>query len=158
MAVALYPGSFDPVHNGHLVVIAAAAQVFDQVIVGVGHNPQKPSGMFSPDERIAMISEAVTDLPNVKVCGFTGLVTSAVVELGATCVVKGLRSATDLDAEMLQARMNEATGNGVTTLFIPGMGPNALVSSRYIREIASAGGDVSEVVPPSVLRRLAGGR
>jgi pantetheine-phosphate adenylyltransferase len=97
-------------------------------------------------------------VPNVRVTSFTGLVTEAAADLGATCLVKGLRSATDLDTEMLQAKMNAATGNDVPTVFLPGMGSNALVSSRYIREIASAGGDVSAVVPESVMRQLEAGR
>lgn len=158
MAVALYPGSFDPVHNGHVTVIAMAARIFDEVIVGVGHNPAKPSGMFNPEQRMAMIGEAVAHLTNVRVAAFTGLVTVAAADLGVTCLVKGLRSATDLDAEMLQAQMNASTGDDLPTVFLPGMGPFALVSSRYIREIASVGGDVSAVVPASVLRRIEEGR
>ncbi len=154
MAVALYPGSFDPVHNGHVAVIAMAAAIFDEVIVGVGHNPEKPSGMFGVDERMEMIADAVADLPNVRVAKFAGLVTAAAADLGVTCLVKGLRSATDLDTEMLQAQMNSATGKGLPTVFLPGMGDNALVSSRYIREISAAGGDVSKVVPAGVMRQL----
>jgi pantetheine-phosphate adenylyltransferase len=154
MAVALYPGSFDPIHNGHLAVIATAAAIFDEVIVGVGHNPAKPSGMFTPDQRINMIEVATADLDNVRVEGFTGLVTAAAADLGVTCLVKGLRSASDLDTEMLQAKMNAATGDDVPTVFLPGIGSNALISSRYIREIAAAGGDVSRVVPDSVMKLL----
>ncbi|MCP3989090.1 MAG: pantetheine-phosphate adenylyltransferase [Actinomycetia bacterium] len=155
MAVALYPGSFDPVHNGHVAVIAMAASIFDEVIVGVGHNPAKPSGFFTPDERIDLITESVSDLTNVMVVPFTGLVTAAAAELGVTCLIKGLRSASDLDVEMLQAKMNSATGDDLPTVFLPGIGTNALVSSRYVREIASVGGDVSSVVPIAVQRALA---
>lgn len=154
MAVALYPGSFDPVHNGHVAVIAMAADIFDEVIVGVGHNPAKPSGLFTPTERIEMISASTGELANVRVEPFTGLVTVAAAELGVTCLVKGLRSATDLDVEMLQAKMNSATGGGIHTVYLPGIGTNALVSSRYVREIASAGGDVSSVVPAAVQAML----
>lgn len=154
MAVALYPGSFDPVHNGHLAVIAMAASIFDEVIVGVGHNPAKPSGFFTPDERMNLITESTSEQANVKVVPFTGLVTAAAAELGVTCLVKGLRGAADLDVEMLQAKMNAATGNDLPTVFLPGIGTNALVSSRYVREIASAGGDVSSVVPAAVQRAL----
>jgi pantetheine-phosphate adenylyltransferase len=155
LAVALYPGSFDPVHNGHVAVIDTAASVFDEVIVAVGHNPAKPSGMFTPDQRMDMIRTALDSRPNVRVTSFTGLVTAAAAELGVTCLVKGVRSASDLDTEMLQAQMNAATGNGIPTVFLPGMGDAALVSSRYIREIASAGGDVSAVVPAAVMAQLA---
>ena len=155
MAVALYPGSFDPIHNGHLAVIADAAVMFDEVLVAVGHNPAKPSGFFTPSERMEMIEAATDDLPNVRVVSFTGLVTKAAAEHQVSCLLKGIRSSTDLDVEMLQAKMNAASGGGLPTVFIPGIGPNALVSSRYVREIASAGGDVASVVPDAVTRSLA---
>jgi pantetheine-phosphate adenylyltransferase len=156
MAVALYPGSFDPIHNGHLAVIEAAAAVFDEIIIGVGHNPAKPSGLFSPEERSAMIKASVSGYPNVRVDSFTGLVTVAAAEMGATCLLKGIRSASDLDVEMLQANMNAQSGGGIPTIFVPGVGPHALVSSRYIREIAARGGDVRSVVPAPVAERLVG--
>lgn len=155
MAVALYPGSFDPVHNGHIAIIEMAAQVFDEVVVGVGHNPAKPSGFFAGPDRMKLIEASTAHLGNVRVEGFSGLVTSAVTDLGATCLVKGVRSASDLDVEMLQANMNAETGGGVPTVFLPGIGAYALVSSRYVREIASVGGDVSSVVPEPVLQALA---
>lgn len=155
MGVALYPGSFDPVHNGHIAIIEMAASVFSEVIVAVGHNPAKPSGFFTGPQRIELIEAEVGQWPNVSVTGFNGLVTAAAAELGAGCLIKGLRSSTDLDVEMLQARMNEATGGGLPTVFLPGIGSHALVSSRYVREIASAGGDVSGVVPASVMKALA---
>lgn len=154
MGVALYPGSFDPVHNGHIAIIEMAATVFEEVIVGVGHNPAKPSGFFAGAQRMELIEAEVDHLDNVRVTGFHGLVTVAAAELGATCLVKGLRSSSDLDVEMLQAQMNSATGGGIPTVFLPGMGNHALVSSRYVREIASAGGDVSSVVPDSVIKAL----
>lgn len=155
MAVALYPGSFDPVHNGHLAVIAMAAAIFDEVIVAVGHNPAKPSGLFTPEERMKLIAESTNDLVNVSVTSFTGLVTVTAAERGVTCLLKGLRSAADFDIEMLQAKMNSATGNDLPTVFLPAIGGDALVSSRYIREIASAGVDVSPVVPRAVATALA---
>lgn len=158
MSVALYPGSFDPVHNGHLQVIAAASALFDSVIVGVGHNPAKPSGLFTPDERAAMISESVAgmhgvDLANVRVELFVGLATDAAISLGADCLLKGVRGGSDLDAEMQQATMNSLTAS-VPTLFAPAMGEASLVSSRYVREIAALGGDITSVVPPAVAARL----
>jgi pantetheine-phosphate adenylyltransferase len=157
MATALYPGSFDPVHNGHVAVIEAGASIFEAVIVAVGYNPAKTSSGYLPvEDRVALVEEATDGLANVKVVMFSGLVTVAAAEHGASCLLKGLRSSTDLDVEMLQAKMNSATGGGLETVFLPGIGTNALVSSRYVREIASAGGDVSSVVPPCVARRLAG--
>ncbi len=157
MAVALYPGSFDPVHNGHLSVIETAAPLFDQLIVAVGHNPAKPSGLLTGPERADMITASVAHLSNVRVELFTGLVTVAAEEHGADCLVKGIRSASDLDTEMLQANMNAESGNGIPTLFVPAMGAHALVSSRYIREIAARGGNIGSVVPDVVAKRLAGG-
>ncbi len=153
MSVALYPGSFDPVHNGHIQVISAMAPLFEELIVGVGHNPAKPSGMFTPDERVAMIAESVASLPNVRIELFVGLSTRAATELGADCLVKGVRGAGDLDAEMQQATMNFLTA-GVPTVFAPAMGEASLVSSRYVREIAALGGDITGVVPAVVAARL----
>lgn len=153
MTVALYPGSFDPVHNGHLALIGQAAELFAEVVVGVGHNPQKPSGLFSPDERAAMIAAEVAHRPNVRVELFTGLVTAAAARLGADCIVKGIRGATDLDAELQQSHMNLTSG-GVPTVFLPAVGDAAFVASRYVREISALGGDVRSVVPPAVAARL----
>lgn len=157
MAVALYPGSFDPVHNGHLSVIETAAPLFDLLIIAVGHNPAKPSGLFTGPERADMIAASVAHLANVRVELFTGLVTVAAEEQGADCLIKGIRSASDLDTEMLQANMNAESGNGIPTLFIPAIGHHALVSSRYIREIAARGGNIGSVVPAVVAKRLADG-
>lgn len=153
MAIALYPGSFDPAHNGHLAVISHAAGLFDRVVVGVGHNPEKPSGLFTPDERVAMLRAAVADHDNVAIELFTGLVTAAARSFGADCLIKGLRGATDLDAEMQQAHMNLTTA-GVPTIFVPATGPSALVAGTYIRQIAAMSGDVSDVVPVGVFDAL----
>lgn len=153
MTVALYPGSFDPVHNGHLALIEQAARLFEEVVVGVGHNPQKPSGMFTPEERAAMIRAELTHRSNVRVELFSGLVTAAATRLGATCIVKGIRGAADLDAELQQSHMNLSVG-GVPTLFLPAVGESAFVASRYVREIAALGGDVRAVVPSAVADRL----
>ena len=155
MAVALYPGSFDPIHNGHLSVIETAAPLFTDFIVAVGHNPAKPSGLLTGEKRAELIAGVVAHLGNVRVELFTGLVTAAAADLGADCLVKGIRSASDLDVEMLQANMNAESSGGMPTVFIPGIGPHALVSSRYIREISARGGDVTSVVPPAVAKQLA---
>ena len=153
MTVALYPGSFDPVHHGHLAIIEQASALFGEVVVGVGHNPQKPSGMFTPDERAALIRDQVAELGNVRVELFSGLVTVAATGFGATCIVKGIRGAADLDAELQQAHMNLTSG-GVPTVFLPAVSGSAFVSSRYVREIAAMGGDVGAVVPPEVAQSL----
>lgn len=154
MSTALYPGSFDPVHNGHLAVLQSIAPLFDRVIVGVGHNPDKPSGMFTPDERKTLLETVTSHLDNVTVALFSGLVTHASDQLGADCLVKGLRGGSDLAIEMQQAAMNSETGN-VETLFVPGLGEAGLVAGTYVRQIALMGGDVSSVVPTAVLAALA---
>ena len=136
-------------HNGHLAVVEAVATLFDRVIVGIGHNPSKPSGLFKPEERIAMITASVAHLPNVGTAAFTGLVTVAAAAVDATCLVKGIRSGSDLDIEMVQANTNSQTG-GPQTVLVPGVGPAALVASRYLREIGTRGGDISSLVPEPV--------
>lgn len=153
MSTALYPGSFDPIHNGHLAVLEVIAPLFEHVIVGVGHNPEKPSGMFTPDQRVALIEESTSHLPNVAARLFAGVVTIAAAEMGADCLVKGVRNASDLDVEMQQAHMNLTTGS-IPTLFVPGTGPSALVASTYVRQISAMGGDIDDVVPPVVAARL----
>lgn len=153
MSSALYPGSFDPVHNGHLAVIEMAAPLFDHVIVGVGHNPDKPSGLFTPDERVAFLRDATDHLDNVRIELFTGLSIVAAAVLGADCLLKGVRGASDLDVEMQQANMNLTTGE-VPTVFLPALGQHALVSSTYVRQIGLMGGDVSSVVPAAVADQI----
>ena len=140
-------------HNGHLAVIAMAAPLFDELIVGVGHNPEKPSGLFTPDERVELITTCTDSIGNVRVELFSGLVTAAADRLGADCLAKGLRGAADLDVEMQQAHMNLTTGD-IPTLFFPGLGQSALVASSYVRQIAAMGGDVSGTVPAPVLAAL----
>ena len=153
MNKALYPGSFDPLHNGHLAIIQTASTVFDHVVVSVGFNPEK-TGFFSPEERVEMIDEVTADLSNVTVQSFTGLVTAEAARCQASCLIKGLRSASDFDVEMLQAKMNYESGDGIPTVFLPGIGSDALLSSRYVREVSSAGGPIRSVVPASVAERL----
>lgn len=153
MTIAMYPGSFDPLHTGHLAVIESAAALFDSLVVAVGHNPDKPSGMFTPTERLDLIAASTGHLPNVRAELFSGLVTAAARDLGADCLVKGLRGGSDLDAEMQQAHMNLTTG-GIPTVFLPGLGAGALVAASYVRQIAAMGGDVSGTVPPATLAAL----
>jgi pantetheine-phosphate adenylyltransferase len=149
---AVCPGSFDPVTKGHLDVIGRAAALFDEVVVAVGVNPSK-SRLFGPDERIAMIREGVGGLDNVTVDGFTGLITSYCQEVGATAIVKGLRSGTDFDYEAQMAQMN-AELTGVETVFVIADPQFGFVSSSLVKEVASFGGDVSGFVPDHVLGPL----
>ncbi|WP_205474259.1 pantetheine-phosphate adenylyltransferase [Nocardioides sp. SYSU D00038] len=152
MKRAVCPGTFDPVTLGHLEIVERAAGLFDEVVVGVGTNPSK-SRLFTDDERIGMFADAVAGLPNVRVQGFSGLVTSFCAEVGAVAIVKGLRAPSDYDYEVQMARMNSHL-TGVETVFLPTGKDYSFVASSLVKEVAAFGGDVSALVPPSVLTAL----
>ena len=160
MTRAVCPGSFDPVTNGHLDIIRRAAAIFDELVVATGSNPSK-SRLFGPEDRLAMLREVCADLPNVTVMGFTGLIVDFCREIGAQAIVKGLRGGNDYDYELPMAQMNSHL-TGVETVFVPTNAALGYVSSSLVKEVASLGGDVSALVPPSVhtqlQRRLAEGR
>jgi pantetheine-phosphate adenylyltransferase len=153
VSTVLYPGSFDPVHRGHIEIIDVASSLFDAVVVAALRNPQKGEPMFDLDERKAMIGESVAHLPNVKVVGFSKLVVEVARDVGADFIIKGLRAVSDFESEMHQAHMNLAT-SGVHTVFIPSATEHSFVASKLIREIARFGGDVSSMVPEPVAKRL----
>ncbi len=152
MSKAVCPGSFDPVTHGHVDIIGRAARLFDEVVVAVGVNQSK-SRLFTPDERLAMLEQACEPFANVRVAGFTGLVTEFCVQEDAAAIVKGLRAATDFDYEMPMAQMNSALTR-VETVFIPASTSRSFVSSSLVKEVAGFGGDVSAFVPDFVLERL----
>lgn len=154
MAVALYPGSFDPIHLGHLDVIEQALELFGSVVVVTMHNPAKPSGAFTLAERQAMIAESLAGWDNVSVESFPGLAIDAAAKFGADVIVKGLRSTTDFDMEQQMALTNYAVGR-VRTVYVPATPSLSFISSRYIREIALYGHDLAELVPGPVAARLA---
>lgn len=149
----MYPGSFDPVHNGHLDVISAASRLFDSVTVAAMRNPAKATPLFSDDERRSMISEATSHLDNVSVVQFGELVVDLAQRLGADVIVKGLRSQSDFESELRMAHMNHSV-TGVETVFVPPRTEHLFIASNYIREITRFGGDCSHLVPPSVAERL----
>ena len=154
MTKVLYPGSFDPIHNGHIEMIETAAHLFDQVVVATMRNPQKGEPLFDLDDRKAMIEESLQHLDNVEVVTFAKLVVTLAAEIGADFIVKGLRSTTDFESEMAQAQVN-LNVSGVHTVFLPSASANSAVASKYIRDIARFGGDVSSMIPDPVAKRLA---
>jgi pantetheine-phosphate adenylyltransferase len=149
---AVCPGSFDPVTNGHLDIVERAATLFDEVVVAVGVNKSK-NRLFSPEERIAMIQQATAHLPNVRVDGFTGLLTTFCQEAGANAIVKGLRAVSDYEYELQMAQMN-ASLTDIETVFVPTSPEWSFLASSLVKEVAAFGGDVSKLVPDFVLGPL----
>ncbi len=145
MRRAVCPGSFDPVTHGHLDVIGRAARLFDEVVVAVGVNPSK-SRLFSPDERLDMLRRGCADWDNVRVAGFTGLLTDFCTAEGVDAIVKGLRAVSDFDYELQMAQMN-ASLTEVETVFMPTSPEWSFLASSLVKEVARFGGDVSGLVP-----------
>ncbi|WP_156688746.1 pantetheine-phosphate adenylyltransferase [Mycobacterium sp. Marseille-P9652] len=152
MSGAVCPGSFDPVTLGHIDVFERAAGQFDEVVVAILTNPAK-KGMFDVDERIAMIEESTTHLPNLRVEVGKGLVVDFVTSRGMTAIVKGLRTDTDFEYELQMAQMNKHIA-GVDTFFVATAPQYSFVSSSLAREVALLGGDVSALLPEPVNRRM----
>ena len=156
MRTALFPGSFDPLHNGHLEVIETAARLFDHVVVATIRNPQKGEPLFSLEERKELISESTAHLDNVSIEVFSALVVDLATKIGADVLVKGLRAVSDFESELQQAQMNHAV-SGIDTLFIPCTDQYSFVASKYVREFARYGGAdrIGSMVPEPVAKRLA---
>lgn len=150
--VALCPGTFDPVTNGHVDIIQRAARCFDEVVVAVLENPEKQP-VFSAEERVAMLKDAVADIDAVTVESFTGLLVEFARTKGTTSVVKGLRAVTDFDFEMQMAQMNSRMA-GVETFFVPTSPQWSYLSSSLIKQVVRYGGDISGLVPSFVKARL----
>ena len=153
MSIALIPGSFDPVTNGHLDIVDRTARKFDEVLVAVASNPRKAPALFTLDERVAMLEEVTAGLPGVRVRSFGGLLADFAVENAVTAIVKGLRAVSDFDYELQMAQLNLRL-SGVDTLFMPTAAEHSFLSATLVREVASYGGDVSSMVPPAVAQRL----
>ena len=150
----LYPGSFDPVHLGHVDVIEQAAELFGDVVVAVMHNPAKPSGLFSVAQRVTMLEASLGHLSAVRVQPHTGLAIDAARDFGTSFIVKGLRNASDFEIEQQMAHTNHSV-SGVRTVYVACRPDRVFLSSRFIREIAQYGGDVSHLVPATVASELA---
>ena len=149
---AVCPGSFDPVTNGHLDIISRASQLFDEVVVAVGVNTSKRR-LFSPEERMDMLTEASAPFPNVRIAGFDGLLTDFCKQHDVQAIVKGLRAVSDFDYELQMAQMNSSLVD-VETIFIPTSPEYSFLASSLVKEVATFGGDVSSLLPPEVLTQL----
>jgi len=150
---AVYPGMFDPVHNGHVDVIQRSLQIFDELIVAVVANPAKQP-LFSMKERLEMIDEATSELSNFRIVAFDGLLIDLVARERADCIVRGIRAVSDFEYEFQMALMNRKLRSTVETVFLMPHEKYTYISSRLIKEVASFGTSVAGMVPPIVDKRL----
>lgn len=153
MTIAVCPGSFDPVTNGHLDIFERAAKNFDEIIVLITGNPAKPSGLFSIEERTALIEEVTSEIPNLKVDHWGGLLVDYTSAHRITALVKGLRSSLDYDYELPMAQMNRRL-TGVDTFFVMTDEKYGYVSSSLCKEVVKYGGDVTGLVPDAVHKAM----
>jgi len=149
---AIFPGSFDPITNGHLDVINRAMKLFDELIIAVGRSPVK-NQLFTPDERVEMIAELIADMPGVSVESFDGLTVEYATERKADVILRGLRSLTDVQYEFQLAMTNRAVA-GIETVFVMTSEKYGFTSSTLIRQVASLGGNLSSLIPKNVHNRL----
>ena len=153
MKIAIYPGSFDPITNGHLDILKRALKVFDKIIILVANNASKHS-RFSIEDRVAMIKEATEDLDNVVVDTYDGLTVKYAKEHGATTLIRGLRAVSDFEYEFQLASANEFADSSIDMVFFMARGDKTFISSSAIFELHKSGVDVSNLVPESVIKRL----
>lgn len=150
---AMFPGSFDPIHLGHIDIIGQAAALFGGVVVVVMHNPEKPVGMFSVNERVELAKAATSHIKGVTVNAASGLAVDAAKKFNASFIVKSVRNAADFDVEVQMADTNRVVG-AIETVLLIARPENAFISSRYIRDIALNGGDASAMVSKSVAEAI----
>ncbi len=151
--VALCPGSFDPVTNGHLDIIKRAAMLFDEIIVLVSINKSK-TAIFTAEERCELVKECITDLDNVTVKTLDGLLADYVQTSGAVAIIKGLRAMSDFEFEFQQALANKKLNQNAETIFLSTNSENMFVSSSLVKQIAHFGGDITDFVPKQILNKL----
>lgn len=152
--LCVYPGSFDPVTNGHVDIIERAAAIFDEVVVAVLHNPAK-TGLFPVEKRLAMLADACAHLSNVRFDSFDGLLVEYMRKSGAKAVIRGLRSMSDFESEARMAQLNRQLNEQVETLFLTTSPEYANLSSSVVREIGMFGGDISAFVPSCIAQEVA---
>ncbi len=153
MRRAIYPGSFDPITNGHLDVLKRATRLFDEVVVAVAFNDQK-QGLFTAEERVGLIAEGVRELPNVRVTRLEGLLVDFARKQSASAIVRGLRAISDFEFEFQMALMNRKLEQSIEAIFLMPKEEYTYLSSRIVKEIARLGGNVEAFVPPFVARAL----
>ena len=154
LRVAVYPGTFDPMTNGHVDLAVRAAPLFDRLVIGIAESPVKNPN-FALQYRIDMAREALVDIPNIEVRGFRSLLAHFVLEINASVILRGLRAVSDFEYEFQLASMNRHLIPGAETMFLTPAEQFSFISSSLVREVARLGGDVSSFVPPAVQRRLA---
>lgn len=150
---AIYPGTFDPVTYGHIDIIQRSAEMVDELIVGVLTNKGK-APLFTPDERVEMLKDAVRDIPNVKVLAFDGLLIEFAKKQKATIIIRGLRAVTDFEYELQMSQTNRVLNPEVDTIFLTTSLKWAYLSSSTVKEVAAFGGDISKFVPKKVARKV----
>lgn len=153
MTSVIYPGTFDPITNGHLDIIERSAVIFPRVLVAVANSPSKKP-LFSLDERVELVRQSVAHLSNVEVLGFSDLLANVIKQHNISAIIRGVRTTTDFEYELQLAALNRLLTKGVDSLFFPPAEKWAFVSSTIVREIYLHGGDVAELVPVPVLNAL----
>ena len=154
MSAALYPGTFDPITNGHQDLVRRASKIFSRVVIAVAANPNK-APMFSLEERVMLAREVIADLPNVQVVGYSGLTVDFARQQGLDVIMRGLRAVSDFEFEFQLANMSRHLAPALETVFLTPQEQFTFISSTLVREIAVLGGDVSEFVHPVVAKALA---
>ncbi|MDQ6574784.1 pantetheine-phosphate adenylyltransferase [Haemophilus haemolyticus] len=153
MTSVIYPGTFDPITNGHLDIIERSAVIFPRVLVAVANSPSKKP-LFSLDERVELVRQSVAHLSNVEVFGFSDLLANVIKQHNISAIIRGVRTTTDFEYELQLAALNRLLTKGVDSLFFPPAEKWAFVSSTIVREIYLHGGDVAELVPVPVFNAL----
>jgi pantetheine-phosphate adenylyltransferase len=151
--IAIYPGTFDPPTNGHLDLIQRGAKIFDELVVAILGNSEKIP-LFTVEERREMLAECTAGLPNVRVESFEGLLVDYARSLGAQAVLRGIRAVSDYEYELQMAWMNNKLDSSLETVFMMPAGAYSYLSSRLVREVASLGGNLGDMLPASVENRL----